>query len=123
MVCNIYSECFQYVSIHSWLIKSVQAYEYKTHGNEAIVETQYFYYVIIFSRNGNRQIENGLYVTSLGGGVHWWGEKRIKIYTQSNDPSMLTWHLIYHREEKKKQKQNKALECAKSWRHRNKGDF
>lgn len=37
------------------------------------------------------------YVTSEGG-VHWWGEKRIKTWTQSNNHSMLTWHLISHRE-------------------------
>lgn len=38
------------------------------------------------------------YVTSLERGVHWWGEKRIKTCTQSNDHSVLTWHLISHGE-------------------------
>lgn len=36
--------------------------------------------------------------------------------------SKIVWKKASQREEKKK-KQNKALECAKSWRHRNKGDF
>lgn len=40
----------------------------------------------------------GGYVTSLERGVHWWGEKRIKTCTQSNDHSVLTWHLISHGE-------------------------
>lgn len=33
--------------------------------------------------------------------------------------SKIVWKKASQREEKK----NKALECAKSWRHRNKGDF
>lgn len=48
---NIHSWYLQYVSIHSWLIQSGQIYESKTHWNEATVEIQYFYYVVISPRD------------------------------------------------------------------------
>lgn len=94
IVLSLHSWYFPYVFIHSWLIQWGQVYESETYWNEAVVEIQYFYYAVISPRDetGTRRLCYKWRRCALV------GRKRIKTCAQSNDQSMLTWHLISHRE-------------------------